>query len=188
MSVILWVLAGILLGDTAGAAESKGRDAGQLYADLCANCHGRSLEGGKGGSLRGGWKHGGDDAALARSIHDGYGGSGPFAMRRTTLVPSPYTLGAVETLKLDGTNFGLYSVNLEAGKRYQFLVDNPGQPLRVDLLDDEGEFLVSQGLNFGEVAVQYFTPKRSGRHRLWLRGNPGEWQFRLEPHVPPKVQ
>ena len=33
-----------------------------------------------------------------------------------------------------------------------------------------------------------FTPKRSGRHRLWLRGNPGEWHFRLEPHVPPKVQ
>jgi aldose sugar dehydrogenase len=54
-------------------AEPKGRDAGQLYGQLCANCHGQNMEGGKGGSLVGSqWKHGGDDASLARSIHDGY--------------------------------------------------------------------------------------------------------------------
>jgi len=54
-----------------------GRDAGQLYVDLCANCHGARLEGGKGPPLRGpNWKHGGDDASLVRSIHDGYVGDG----------------------------------------------------------------------------------------------------------------
>jgi len=61
----------------AGHAQAKGRDAGTIYAELCAGCHGAKLEGGKGGSLRGNpWKHGGDDAGLARSIRDGYPGAG----------------------------------------------------------------------------------------------------------------
>lgn len=54
-------------------ASPKGRDVGTLYTSTCAGCHGPNLEGGKGGSLISGqWKHGGDDAALERSIHDGY--------------------------------------------------------------------------------------------------------------------
>lgn len=61
----------------AGHAQAKGRDAGTIYAELCAGCHGAKLEGGKGGSLRGNpWKHGGDDAGLARSIRNGYPGAG----------------------------------------------------------------------------------------------------------------
>ena len=32
-------------------AQPKGRDAGKIYAELCANCHGQKLEGGKGGAL-----------------------------------------------------------------------------------------------------------------------------------------
>lgn len=60
-----------------GRANAAGRDAGALYAELCANCHGAQLEGGKGGSLRGNpWKHGGDDATLARSIREGFPGAG----------------------------------------------------------------------------------------------------------------
>jgi glucose/arabinose dehydrogenase len=61
-----------------------GRDAGALYVQLCANCHGTKLEGGKGGSLRGNpWKHGGDDATLARSIRDGFPDAGMPAFRAT---------------------------------------------------------------------------------------------------------
>src|SRR5687767_10820195 len=53
-------------------AMPKGRDAGQMYADLCANCHGKNLEGGKGGGLiNREWKRGADDASLARSIRSG---------------------------------------------------------------------------------------------------------------------
>ncbi|RYG43555.1 hypothetical protein EON79_16750, partial [bacterium] len=104
------------------------------------------------------------DTFIVRLICDGYGGSGDYTMRRTTLVAKPYTLGTVQTMTLDGSNFGLYSMDLEAGKRYQFLVDHPEQPLRLDLLDEDGQFLVSQGLTFEGVAVQYFTPTRSGRH------------------------
>lgn len=66
------------------SAAAGGRDAGALYAELCANCHGPKLEGGKGGSLRGDpWKHGGDDAALARSIRDGFPAAGMPAFRAT---------------------------------------------------------------------------------------------------------
>ncbi len=61
-----------------------GRDAGALYTELCANCHGPKLEGGKGGSLRGDpWKHGGDDAALTRSIREGFPKSGMPAFQAT---------------------------------------------------------------------------------------------------------
>jgi aldose sugar dehydrogenase len=74
-----------LLGVAAPALHAAGgRDAGALYAELCANCHGTKLEGGKGGSLRGNpWKHGGDDASLARSIREGYPGSGMPAFQAT---------------------------------------------------------------------------------------------------------
>lgn len=75
MHVRITFLTLLLCGDLAasGTPAPKGRDAGALYAELCANCHGAKLEGGKGGSLRGEkWKHGGDDASLARSIRDGF--------------------------------------------------------------------------------------------------------------------
>jgi glucose/arabinose dehydrogenase len=57
-----------------GAGEApKGRDAGSLYAANCAGCHGANLEGGKGSNLiDADWKHGGEEAAIARSIREGY--------------------------------------------------------------------------------------------------------------------
>ena len=71
-------------------AEPKGRDAGAIYSDLCANCHGANLEGGKGSSLRGNaclrgnaWKHGSDDAGVARSIREGYPTTGMPAFNAT---------------------------------------------------------------------------------------------------------
>jgi len=55
------------------ADAPSGRSAPELYASLCASCHGDHLEGGKGPSLvAGSWRHGGDDAALERGILDGY--------------------------------------------------------------------------------------------------------------------
>ena len=49
------------------------RDVTKTYAELCANCHGTAFQGGAGPSLViGKWKHGGDDASVARSIRDGY--------------------------------------------------------------------------------------------------------------------
>src|SRR5690606_22758162 len=59
----------MLLG---GPAARAATDAGRLYAQLCASCHGDKLEGGSGSSLVDGvWRHGADDLALARIISRG---------------------------------------------------------------------------------------------------------------------
>ncbi len=71
------VLLANLVAAAGGSAAPPGRDAGKIYAELCANCHGEKLGGGKGPNLLGGtWKHGGDDASLARSIRDGFPSQG----------------------------------------------------------------------------------------------------------------
>ena len=59
-------------------------------------------------------------------------------------------------ISFDGTNFGFFEVNLEAGKRYQLTTDQPGRNLRADLLDEDGQFLNSQTIRFDQVLVQYF--------------------------------
>jgi hypothetical protein len=127
------------------------------------------------------------DTFIVRLSCEGNGGSGEFNMKRDSLQPLAYALGSAQTMKLDGENFGLYSVNLEAGKRYQLTTDQPDNFLRTDLLDDDGQFLTSQRIRFDKVEVQYFVPTKSGRHRLWLRGAPGVRHFRFELHVPPTI-
>jgi len=124
---------------------------------------------------------------VVRVTCDGYGGSGPYTMTRETAVATAYALGTTQAIDLDGRNFKLYSVDLEAGKRYQMVYDHPDHPLRLDVLDEEGRFIGSQGVDFDTVAVRYFVPTRTGRHRLWFRGEPGSWHIKLEPHVPPVV-
>lgn len=124
---------------------------------------------------------------LVRLSCDGNGGSGDFELDRKGLTATPYALGSAQTMNLDGNNFGLYSVDLEAGKRYQFVVDNPGAYLDVDLLDEDGQFLRSQNIVFDKVRVMYFVPTKTGRHRLWLPGGNGTWRFKLEPNTPPII-
>ncbi|MFA6287473.1 MAG: PQQ-dependent sugar dehydrogenase [Opitutaceae bacterium] len=68
-------LPALLIASLLATASALGqtRDVKKIYAELCANCHGASLEGGSGSSLIiGKWKHGGDDAGLTQSIRDGY--------------------------------------------------------------------------------------------------------------------
>jgi glucose/arabinose dehydrogenase len=49
------------------------RDAGVIYEQMCASCHGADLRGGKGGPLLvDTLKHGNDDAGIERSIRDGF--------------------------------------------------------------------------------------------------------------------
>ncbi len=69
----LLVAAGLALAPGFAWAAPKGRDAGKLYADFCAGCHGPQLEGGKGPSLRadGPWKHGRTDDKIVRTILKG---------------------------------------------------------------------------------------------------------------------
>ena len=49
------------------------RNVARLYTELCANCHGPTLQGGQSPSLIDDvWRFGGDDASLAKSIRDGH--------------------------------------------------------------------------------------------------------------------
>jgi aldose sugar dehydrogenase len=62
---------------TALAGNAAERDAVQLYAQLCANCHGDKGQGSKASSLLDAhWQYGGDDAAIARNILKGIPESG----------------------------------------------------------------------------------------------------------------
>lgn len=71
----------LVVSAAARAAPTTGgqtpRTVADVYAELCAGCHGVQMEGGKGGSLIDAqWTHGGDDASLRRSIEHGYPSSG----------------------------------------------------------------------------------------------------------------
>lgn len=124
---------------------------------------------------------------IVRISCDGDGGSGDFTINRDVIASTPYKLGTAQTLKLSGDDFGLYSFDLVAGKRYELLNDHSDSYLRADLLDDDGQFLVSNGVSFDKVDVQYFVPTRSGRHRLWLRGGAGSHKFQFQLNVPPAL-
>jgi len=59
------------------APEAPKRDVGQVYQELCANCHGPALQGGQAQSLVDDeWRFGGDDASLAASIREGHPNDG----------------------------------------------------------------------------------------------------------------
>jgi hypothetical protein len=118
---------------------------------------------------------------------EGNGGSGDFGLDRKSATPIAYSLGSDQAMELNGQNFGLYSADLQAGKRYELVLDHPDWPLEVDLLDEDGQFLTSQFINFDNVQVHYFVPTKSGKHRLWLRGGSGKWHFRLALHSPPSI-
>ncbi|RRJ97071.1 glucose sorbosone dehydrogenase [Opitutaceae bacterium TAV4] len=68
------VLFCIFFSTTVSARAAE--DVRKVYAQWCASCHGERLEGGSGSNLLGQtWKHGGDDASLARVIRDGVAGT-----------------------------------------------------------------------------------------------------------------
>src|SRR6185295_13178143 len=57
------------------------RDVAKVFGELCANCHGPTLEGAQFGSLVDDqWKFGSDDASLAKSIREGHPVEGMPAM------------------------------------------------------------------------------------------------------------
>lgn len=68
----LGCLAGQAVAQDAPATDLTKLKVDQIYAQLCAPCHGQSFEGGQGGSLVDGvWKHGGTDEDIFRSIAKG---------------------------------------------------------------------------------------------------------------------
>lgn len=123
---------------------------------------------------------------LVRLTCDGYGGSGTFELRRDPIPSRAYELGRTISASVTDDTLCLFEVQLEKGRRYELVLDTKGVSTNVDLLDDAGEFLTSSHLGFGEIIVHYFTPPRSGRHRLWLRGPNGFRVFNFRAHSTPK--
>jgi glucose/arabinose dehydrogenase len=70
---IVAVLVGLVAcGGAARAQTPREGNVARVFAESCAACHGANLRGGQAASLvDDAWKHGGEDASLARSIRDG---------------------------------------------------------------------------------------------------------------------
>jgi aldose sugar dehydrogenase len=66
-------LTAALLVSAACSAATREREISRLYAEHCASCHGKNMEGGQTESmLDGKWLHGADDESIARIIREGY--------------------------------------------------------------------------------------------------------------------
>ncbi len=78
LTAMATVLAAAAIGAPAKAQVAIGKGpVAALFDANCASCHGERLRGGTAGSLLDdAWAHGGDDAALARSIRDGWADDG----------------------------------------------------------------------------------------------------------------
>ena len=67
------LLLAALTAATARAQTVRTGTVAQRYAELCASCHGKNLEGAQAPSmLKDTWLHGGDDASIERSIRSGF--------------------------------------------------------------------------------------------------------------------
>ena len=75
-------IAGILSLLAVNSGNAAMRDVTKFYAEGCAICHGKNLEGAQATSLIDDeWKHGGDDESIARGIRDGYPTNGMVAWK-----------------------------------------------------------------------------------------------------------
>ena len=118
---------------------------------------------------------------LVRLTCDGYGGAGTYTLRRDVAVPTPYTVGTDATFDFETRGFGLYRVELEAGKRYELAM---GGGATASLIDGEGNTLSDQSLDFDGTRYLYFVPARSGSYRLWFQGGEGAYRFTMRPFAP----
>ena len=118
---------------------------------------------------------------LVRLFCDGYGGAGTYTLRRDVAVPTGLKVGAVTNFDFATRGFGLFTVDLEAGKRYELATDRDAS---ATLIDGEGNELSGQSLLFGGTRYRYFTPEKSGPYRLWFPNGQGALRFVFRPYAP----
>ena len=76
-STLTYGLLGLSTLVHAQPSQASRRDVADIYASLCANCHGPKMEGALGPSLIDDiWKSGADDEGIARTIREGQLASG----------------------------------------------------------------------------------------------------------------
>ncbi|MDB4441202.1 cytochrome c, partial [Akkermansiaceae bacterium] len=77
MKLLLSFLCALVTSSALGADLERGKT---LYSQLCFNCHGPTLDGGQGPSLRDQyWRHGSSPAAILEVINKGVPGSAMIA-------------------------------------------------------------------------------------------------------------
>lgn len=141
------------------------RDAGKLYQDFCASCHGGDMRGGKAGSLLDSyWRNSGDQAGIEKSIRDGVPNSGMPAFGKAL------SAGEIRALVVLIQETGRRDVSPELRGAHPLpegVQENGGQKFRVE------EFV--SGLDV-PWALTFLTPdealvtERAGRLRRIVKG------------------
>lgn len=128
------------------------------------------------------------DTFLVRINCLGFGGSGSYTLERSTLTGAEYKLGGVAEAVINEKRFGLFEVELESQKWYEFRHDTSGKAgVQVDLLDGEGNFLRSIDIQLDKMNRRFFRTNVAGKHRLWIRGPFGSYPFKIVPYVGPSL-
>lgn len=109
------------------------------------------------------------------------GGSGSFSMNLEEAKPEPMELGKVFEYRL-GPSLGTYALEVKAGVRYQIL--SGASQLGFTLLDENGDSIGTNQMDFGDRTANYFVPAKSGVIRVKASGSVGA-KFRIDVHELP---
>ncbi len=109
------------------------------------------------------------------------GGSGTFSLNLEEAKPEPIEVSKVVEYR-PGPSLGTYALEVKAGVRYQIL--SGVAQLGFTLLDEAGDGIGTNGINFGDRAAEYFVPAKSGIVRIKVNGSIGA-KFRIDVHELP---
>ncbi len=172
-------LLGLLSLAQVSTAAEPARDADTLYQQLCANCHGAALEGGRAPDLRDQqWRSDGSDAALARVILEGIDNTGMpgFSQSLSAAEAQSLVIHLRELLKgdedpiverSDALPRDIQRSELHA-YRIEKLVDDLDVPWSLAFLPD-GRML------FTERTGQLFVLEKPGSAPVQIPGIPAVW-------------
>lgn len=100
----------------------------------------------------------------------GNGGSGTYTLRRDPISTLGIAINEKAAITLDGKSFGIYSVELEANKRYTLRAEYPGGYANFMIMSEDGQVLPVQLNQFDNLRILTFTAPKAGKYRIWVRG------------------
>ena len=116
----------------------------------------------------------------------GGGGSGSIKLDLLTAVPKPYAVDAIGYGDDSDEVMNTFSVKLEKGQMYQFLMEKSTGGL--EIIDSNGTPIGhSTSSRFGNTVAYYFTPTVGGECRIRLLGANKETKFKMTKYAPPKI-
>jgi aldose sugar dehydrogenase len=169
------------------------RDVAEVYASLCASCHGPKLEGALGPSLVDeDWKSGGDDESIARSIREGQPTAGMPAFSGAL---SPQDIRALVIYireqgakkRSEGTTFAKPEAHqVVRGERHTFkletVVEGVDTPWSVAFLPDGRMLVTEKPGRLRVVEKGRLLPKPiAGTPEVWSKGQGGLLDVAVHP-------